>query len=107
MKGMYLIDDIAITEAGLRDAVQQYTKKGDSEMTKWNKVDRPPELKLITADRTGHVTILARGYMRLWSHSLGSSLGDDVRTEDLRGLIASLQSILVLAEEHFGEDWGK
>jgi len=115
MKGMYLIDDIAITEAGLRDAVQQHTKKGECEMTTTRREPRhwkiktpppepPPPIELVTCESDMHAVVSGSGHVEI------RSTIDEycfTGTGDLRGLIASLQSILALAEEHFGEDWGK
>ena len=91
--------------AELKAAIKE--TRGDSEMNEWTVVPPTPEplpsLKLkyaegITATATpnGCVEIKDEG-----------NILEFVATCDIRKLIASLQSILVLAEEHFGEDWGK
>ena len=96
-----MIDEIVITEAELRAAIKEI--RGDSEMndTEW-KIQSP--LNLVSCDGSQDATVDARGRVVVHStHNAYRITG----TSDLRGLIASLQSILVLAEEHFGEDWGK
>ena len=66
----------------------------------------PPDLEL--GSPTRRAVVRNDGYVFI--HSALEYERDDAlvfKTGNLRSMIASLQSILALAEKHFGEDWGK
>ena len=66
----------------------------------------PPPLNVQASDRSRRATLGPRGGITLYSNDLNER-APMLRTHDLRGMITALQSILVLAEAHFGENWGK
>lgn len=80
------------------------------EPTEWT-VHEPeplPPPNLLLSSPTRRVVVRDDGYMFMHS-TLEYDSHDTLifKTGNLRSMIASLQSILVLAKEHFGEDWGK
>ena len=77
------------------------TRKDTNE---WKVKIGPPAPLELTSGKTMRATVTSSGCVRMIEG--GIYLGA-IHTSDIRSLIASLQSILVLAEEHFGADWGK
>lgn len=79
----------------------------EGEPTEWHILPNTPEPRpMLIRSRTGYYHMGRVGPDGCVSITC-SSPERQIFTTDLRGLIASLQSILALAEEHFGEDWGR
>ena len=99
--------------AEVRAAIKEI--KGDSEMKEtepreWHEQPTdptPPMFYLVSNDEGRYAEISHLGGARVYRTAIFDPYEPMVKTDNLRGLIASLQSILALAEEHFGEDWGK
>lgn len=82
----------------------------NKEPTGWHKQPIEPvsaTLYLMSDDDSRYTELSHLGSARVYRTALFDPYEPMVKTDNLRSLIASLQSILALAEEHFGEDWGK